>query len=229
MISLRPEKIFSVAGFEITNSYLASLLSLFVLIILIIILRKRIKEMAGKFQSLVEIIFEGFYNFWLDITGIKNLKIFTFCFTFFVYIILSNWLGILPGFTSFYLKHGEEKIHLLRTTYSDINMTLTLGIISILAINILGIFNLGLNYLKRYKGVIGVLELFSEFAKILSFSFRLFGNVFAGEVLILIIGILLPFLAPVPFLGIEIFVGFIQALIFFALTSVFLKVALTEH
>ena len=229
MISLGAEKIFLIKDLEITNTYFASFLSLIVLITFILIFRFKLKEIPNKVQNFFEFIFENLYNFWTEITGIKNLKIFTFCFTFFIYILFSNWMGILPGFGSIYLKHGEEKVHLLRTAYSDINMTLALGIISVLGVNILGIYHLGLKYFKKYKGFVGVLELIAEFAKILSFSFRLFGNVFAGETLLFIIGILIPIIIPVPFLVLEIFVGFIQALIFFTLTSVFLKVALSEH
>jgi len=73
------------------------------------------------------------------------------------------------------------------------------------------------------------LELIAEFAKILSFSFRLFDNVFAGETLLIIVGVLIQIILPIPFLILEIFVGFIQALIFFTLTSVFFRVALSEH
>jgi F-type H+-transporting ATPase subunit a len=229
MISFEAEKIFLFNRLEITNTYLASLLALFFLIFLILFLNRKFKEIPNRIQSISEMFFETFYDFWTGITGMRNLKIFTFCFTFFIYILFSNWMGILPGFSSFYVKEGGEKIHLLRSVYSDLNMTLTLATISVLGINILGFFHYGFKYLKRYKGFVGLLELFAEFAKILSFSFRLFGNVFAGETLLLVVGMLLPLLAPIPFLVLEIFVGFIQALIFFTLTSVFLKVALSEH
>ena len=75
---------------------------------------------------------------------------------------------------------------------------------------------------------IGVLETVAEVAKILSFSFRLFGNIFAGEVLLIVVASLIPYIAPLPFLGLEVFVGFIQALVFAMLTLVFIKVAITE-
>jgi F-type H+-transporting ATPase subunit a len=157
------------------------------------------------------------------------LKIFAFCFTFFIYILLSNWLGILPGFGSIYVKHYEEKIHLLRSAYSDLNMTLALGLISVIGANLLGLIKLKFDFVKKFMSPIGLMELFSEVSKILSFSLRLFGNILAGEVLILSINLLIPFLVPTPFLFLEIFVGFIQALIFFILTSIFLKVAISHH
>jgi F-type H+-transporting ATPase subunit a len=229
MIQLKAEKILEIFGFNLTNTYLASLLSLFFIVFIVLILRKRIKETPHNLQALVEIIFEGFYSFWKNITGINNLKLFTFCFTFFIYILLSNWFGVLPGFGSIYIKHHEEKIHLLRTAYSDLNMTLALALISVIGINFIALSKLKFDFIKKYLSPIGILELFSEFSKILSFSFRLYGNILAGEVLLIVVNSLIPFLAPFPFLILEIFVGFIQALIFFTLTSIFLKVAFSHH
>ena len=75
----------------------------------------------------------------------------------------------------------------------------------------------------------GILEFIAEFAKIVSFSFRLFGNVFAGEVLLAITAFLVPFFIPVPFLMLEVFVGFIQALVFSMLTMVFISLAVQHH
>jgi F-type H+-transporting ATPase subunit a len=229
MISLKPEVVFNVGSFNVTNTYLASFVAMISIMIFSFIFHKKIKEIPSKLQILLEMIYEGFYNFWSDLTGIKNLKIFAFCFTFFIYILLSNWFGILPGFGSIYIKHHEEKIHLLRTAYSDLNMTLALGLISVLGANILGLIKLKFEFIKKFLNPIGLLELFSEISKILSFSLRLFGNILAGEILILSVSLLIPFLAPIPFMFLEIFVGFIQALIFFTLTSIFLKVAISPH
>jgi len=229
MISLSPETIFKFDDFKITNTYLASLFSLILIFSFALILRSKIKEIPGKAQNFLEIIFDGFYNFWSNITESKSLKLFTFCFTFFIYVLISNWLGILPGFGSIYIKHGEEKIHLLRSTYSDLNMTLGLALLSVLGSNITGFVQTKTKYLKRFLSFMGPLEIISELSKILSFSLRLFGNILAGEVLLLSVSSLIPFLIPIPFLGLEIFVGFIQALIFFTLTAIFLKVAISEH
>ncbi|GIW65458.1 MAG: ATP synthase subunit a [Candidatus Parcubacteria bacterium] len=230
MISLKPEVIFENNFLKVTNTLLAGFVAVLILIVFSFILRKNLKEKQPlKIQLLMEIIFEKVYNFWQETTGIKNIKIFAFCFSFFIYILISNWLGIFPGFGSIYLKHHEEKIHLLRTAYSDLNMALALALISVGAINLIALSKKSFHYFRRFLNPIGVLEIISEFSKIISFSFRLFGNIFAGEVLILTISFLMAFLAPLPFLFLEIFVGFVQALIFFALTSVFLRVALSEH
>jgi F-type H+-transporting ATPase subunit a len=229
MISLKPEIVFEIGNFHLTNTYLGASLATAMILLFSFIFKNKIREIPSKFQSLLEIVFENFYNFWTNLTGVKNLKIFTFCFTFFIYILLSNWLGILPCFGSIYIKHHEEKIHLLKTAYSDLNMTLALGLISVVGANILGLIKLRFEFIKKFLNPIGLLELFSEISKILSFSLRLFGNILAGEILILSVSLLIPFLVPIPFMLLEIFVGFIQALIFFTLTSIFLKVAISHH
>jgi F-type H+-transporting ATPase subunit a len=80
-----------------------------------------------------------------------------------------------------------------------------------------------INFSSPINFFIGILELLGELTKIISLSFRLFGNIFAGEALLLIIGFLTPYIIPIPFLGLEIFGGFIQALVFSTLTLVFLS------
>jgi F-type H+-transporting ATPase subunit a len=128
----------------------------------------------------------------------------------------------------------------LRSTSADLNVTLAIALISVFTIQFMGIAAIGV---AKYAGkffvspfhkpyfigtFVGVLELISELAKIISFSFRLFGNIFAGEVLLIVMLNLVPFLVPLPFLFLELFVGFVQALVFAMLTLVFLKMAVTE-
>ena len=150
-------------------------------------------------------------------------------------------MGILPGLGSIGLieGHGQEVslIPLFRSTNSDINMTLALAIISVMATQIFGISIVGFfHHVSRFisfKGPLdfftGILELIAEIAKVISFSFRLFGNIFAGEVLLMVIFFLVPIIVPLPFLFLEIFVGFIQALVFSMLTLVFLTVATSKE
>lgn len=137
-------------------------------------------------------------------------------------------------------KHeGEVFVPLLRTGYADVNMTLALALISVIMTQVYGMAYLGffgyagkffVNPFKDFVGsFVGILELVSEVAKLISFTFRLFGNIFAGEVLLVVISFLSPYLAPIPFFGLEIFVGFVQALVFSLLTLVFMKMATTSH
>ena len=130
-------------------------------------------------------------------------------------------------------------IPLLRSANSDLNMTLAIAIISVFFTQIISIKNSGWkHYLSKFFNFanpimffVGILELISELVKIFSFSFRLFGNIFAGDVLLIVIFSLVPYLAPIPFMGIEMFAGFIQALIFSMLTLVFINVSVAhgEH
>ncbi|MBI4558856.1 MAG: F0F1 ATP synthase subunit A [Candidatus Hydrogenedentes bacterium] len=135
---------------------------------------------------------------------------------------------------------GAEKrvlVPFIRSTSADLNFTLALAIISVLSVQIFGVASLGffqysgkfINLRNPIHFFVGLLELLSEFAKVVSFSFRLFGNIFAGEVLLMVTLFLAPYLVPLPFLGLELFVGFIQAMIFAMLTLVFTKMAVTAH
>lgn len=229
MIKLEAEKLFTVYSFSITNSYLTAMIVIICLLVVMFFISKRFTEKPDKIQSLLEIFFEGIYNFWVNIVGKHNLGLFTFCLTFLIYIVVSNWFGLLPGFGSLFIIHGQEKVPLLRSTYSDLNMTLALAIISVVGTNIIALLSIGKSYLKKFIGFIGGIELIGEATRLLSFSLRLFGNVFAGETLLVILGLLLPFVVPASILFLESFVGLIQAIIFFVLTTVFISVALTEH
>ena len=103
-------------------------------------------------------------------------------------------------------------------------------------VQVVGFRFVGLRYLTKFFNFsnplmffVGILEIISELAKVLSFAFRLFGNIFAGEVLLAVITFLVPLLLPAPFYGLEIFVGFIQALVFAMLTLVFFNMATQHH
>jgi len=131
----------------------------------------------------------------------------------------------------------------VRTATSDINTTLALALITMTMVQVFGVRALGGKYFFKFinipalkKGgmgymffVVGFLELISEIARILSFTFRLLGNIFAGGVLLLVMTSLIPFFLPIPFLGLELFVGFIQALVFSMLALVFVNMAMASH
>lgn len=136
-------------------------------------------------------------------------------------------------------EEAEEKhnaVALLRGANVDLNLTLALAILSVLMTQLIGIKYAGLGYFKKFfnfsnpiNTFIGILELLSEFSKILSFGFRLFGNIFAGEVLIMVISYLVPVILPVPFMAFELFVGGLQAYVFAMLSLVFFNMAASEH
>lgn len=230
-ISLKAEEIFHLGPFVINNSLIASWLSVLLILILALFLKKRLKLIPSKVQNVLELMTEYFLGLMENIYGSKERakKVFPWVATFFIFILFSNWMGILPGFGSLTLRGAP----LLRSANADLNTTIALAIISVLITQIFGITAAGFfRYLKRFlnfKGPIylftGFLEFFSEMVKVISFSFRLFGNIFAGEVLLIVVSILVPFFAPLPFYFLEIFVGFIQALVFTMLTIVFIRLA----
>ncbi len=135
---------------------------------------------------------------------------------------------------------AEEGKHsatdLLRGANADLNMTLALAIISVFMTQVIGVQFVGLGYFKKYLNFsdpisffIGLLEILAEISKVVSFAFRLFGNIFAGEVLISVMKFLVPVLIPVPFLGFEIFIGGLQAYVFAMLSLVFFNMATSSH
>ena len=132
-------------------------------------------------------------------------------------------------------KHEAEFVPLLRAATADLNMTVALAIFAVIAIQYFGFSIVGFHYSAKFFNfespimfILGILELMSELSKIISFAFRLFGNIFAGEVLLAVLAFLMPFVVPLPFLLMELFVGFIQALVFSMLTAVFLNVAVSH-
>ncbi len=244
-ISVSAEPIFHIGGLKITNSLFMSLLVTFFLVIIAIFVYFQTPKSGKSKKSLLflfsEMIIEAFYNFFRNIAGEITDRLFPLVITLFLFIIFSNWIGLLPGVGSigFYEYEGQEIIFvpLFRGPNADLNTTIALALISVGVTQYLSIKNLGIKiYLARFinfknpiKFFVGILELISEFAKILSFSFRLFGNIFAGEVLLMVMIFLIPVLVPVPFLILEVFVGFIQALVFTMLTTIFVVVATQHH
>src|SRR5258708_1400525 len=152
--------------------------------------------------------------------------------TFFLFIMVGNLLGLLPGFGTI----THHSVPLLRSINSDLNTTLALALISAVTTHIFAIKYVGLkNYLKRWVSLnpiflfVGLLEIVGEFTKIISLSFRLFGNIFAGEVVLSTISQIFAFIVPLPFYFLEIIVGFVQAAVFMMLTLVFMVLLTEKH
>lgn len=238
-ISLRAEEIFHIGSFPVTNAVFMATAVLVLLAVVAIILRRRLAFVPGGTQNIFEMMMEGALGLMDSVLGNRKTseKYFPIVFTVFLFILCSNWLGLVPGVSSIVVKQGAGSVPLLRSPGSDLNFTLALALIVVTFVNVFGVAAVGLKsrlaVFFNFKGpidfFIGILELVSEFAKIISFSFRLFGNVFAGEVLLAIMAFLVPYLVPLPFMFLEIFVGFIQAFIFGMLTLVFVSMAVAQH
>lgn len=244
--TLASETIGHLGAFELRNTMLMAWLALFFFFALALRLRlTRYRTIPGRFQAFMELIVEGLFDFFDSIVRDreKTRKFFPLVATIFLFLVLANWMGILPGVGSITIAGMHEghlvPIPLFRSMNADVNMTLAVALISVVMTQVFGIAAIGiLPYAGKYfvapwkdpvMSFVGLLELIAECAKIISFTFRLFGNIFAGEVLLVVISFLLPYLAPLPFLGLEIFVGFIQGLVFALLTLVFLTMATVAH
>jgi len=239
-ISLQAEKILQIGQYPVTNAILTSWLVMSFLIILTLLTSSRLAVVPGRFQIIMEGVVGGLYNLFESVTGPRTKIYFPLVGTLFIYIIALNWAGLLPGVGSIgfnEVKDGvKEFIPLFRSGSADLNLTIALALISMGSIQFFGLKTLGVHYLNRFINFknpilfyVGILEFISEASKIISFAFRLFGNIFAGEVLLTVIAFLMPLFAPLPFLAMELFVGFIQALVFSLLTAVFLNVATAEE
>jgi F-type H+-transporting ATPase subunit a len=260
-VTIYAEPLFKIGDFQITNSLLTSWLAVLVIIVFSLILRLKLKKIPGKLQHVFEIVLDGALLLVDQVTNDRKIsnKIFPVVFSVFIFILINNWLGILPfiGSMGFYMMEEGHSIFvpLFRGGTADINMTLTLGIVAVVGSNIFGIITLGIwktinKYVKLQElgsiftkvrkdpsvlvvapisFFVGIIEFIGELAKIASLSFRLFGNIFAGEVLLSSMAAILAFVLPTPFLFLEVFIGLIQALIFSLLTTVYFTIAAQDH
>lgn len=238
-ISLAAEKIGHIGSFSVTNSLLTSWIAILVLAVLSLVATKNLQLIPHGIQNVFETIIDFLMGTVDSVIGNieETRKYFPFLATIFLFIITNNWLGLVPGVGTIGIHEEDKFIPLLRGGNADLNATLGLAIIAVVMVQVFGIKKLGFktyagkffNFTNPIMFFVGILEIISEFSKIISFSFRLFGNIFAGEVLLTIIAMLLPFLGPLPFYALELFVGFIQALVFTMLTLVFIKAAISDH
>jgi len=265
-VQLPAEEIFHIGGFAVTNTLIASWVTIIVLVGFAWAVTHRIKLIPTRLQNVLEFALEWLLNFCVDVVGEKNgRRFFPVITTIFLFVMINAWLGLVPGFNSItytVVEHGETHVYpLLRGANTDINFALALALISFVFVEYLGIRENGFGYFARFISVSGIkhglsqlvhgqlraglggmgmgviqmaaggIEALSEFVRIVSFSFRLFGNMIGGEILILVTLFLVPWLVGVLPYGLELFVGLVQALIFGGLTLAFAAIAITprEH
>lgn len=246
--TLAPEVIFHVGGFPVTNTMVNVWLAIVVFFIIGLMLRKRLALKPGKMQNFMEYFLEVMMGYFDQVTGDrkKTMRFLPIVGSVFFFILLSNWLGLLPGTGSITIGHNM----LLRPANTDLNLTVAMALVSVIGSHLFGLFTVGVfTHLNKFvqigtliksltKGpiaiftaliemVVGVIEMISEVAKVLSLSLRLFGNIFAGEVLISVLSSLVGIIVPTPFMLLELLVGLIQAGVFTMLTLVYLTVMTT--
>lgn len=240
MASFAPEVLGFVGPFPVTNTIVNTAFVDAGLFASAYYVSKKFKQIPGIFQNIVELIIETFYEFIESVAHKHTLKIFPYVVSFFLFILLANWSGLIPGVGSigFYetIDGKKELVPLMRNLTSDLNATFALALISLVATHMLALQAVGIGaYLSRYFSLnpinlfVGILEIISEITKVISLSFRLFGNIYAGEVVLVTISSLFAFIFPIPFMLLEIIVGLVQALVFALLTMVFMTVLMTPH
>jgi F-type H+-transporting ATPase subunit a len=261
--TLFAEPIFHIGSFTVTNSLLNSWLTVIILVLLFTAIGKKIKKVPRGLQNIFEIILEEALKLADSVTGNrqKTEKFLPIALTLFLFVLVNNWLGLLPGVGTIGFietgEHGKVFVPLLRGATADLNTTLAISLFAVVMSHIFGVLTVGIwHHLNKFvnfkaiaeipgkikkdaaivlvnpiKAFVGVIEVIGEIAKVASLSFRLFGNIFAGEVLLASMMAIFAFVLPIPFMFMEIIVGLIQALIFAMLTLVFMTIATTaeEH
>ncbi len=238
-IKLAAETIGTIGSLPVTNAMLATWAVSALLVFVSIHATRSMQLIPRGLQNLVEMVLEAMYSITENLAQERKYFIFPLVASFFLFIIISNWFGLLPGVGTIGLYEegrGHAFIPLLRAPNADLNTTLSLALVSVLATHIFSIKVLGLlDYLKKFFSFnpitlfVGFLELVSEVTKVLSLSLRLFGNIFAGESLLYTVSAMGAFLVPVPFMALEVLVGFVQATVFMMLTLVFMVILSEKH
>ncbi len=258
---LYAEPIFEIGSFAVTNSLINSFLVVIIVSALGLSLRGRIKMVPKGLQNLLEMAIEGLLELFDTVTHSrqKSMQFAPLVLSLFFFILINNWLGILPGVGTIgkvISEHGEAVfVPFFRGGTADLNTTLALAIIGVFMSHVFGVmavgwwhhFNKFIN-LKAFleipkkiikeptillinpiKAFVGLIEIIGEAAKVASLSFRLFGNIFAGEVLLVSMSSIMAFVVPIPFMFLELIVGLIQAFIFSILILTYLSINTTKE
>lgn len=261
-VELPAEPVAHIGHFSVTNTLIASWFTIIVLVVLSFILTRKMQLIPGKRQAMAEAIVEGLLSFVESVAGKKQSRmLFPGVATIFLYVISNAYLALFPFFGSIGIfEHDGKFAPLFRAANTDVNVPLSIAIMSFIFVETWGMRALGvLHYVSEFVNVrqmgqgfkelftghaktavmnivfgfinlfVGVLEIFSHLTRMLSFTFRLFGNMTAGEILILVSSFLIPLIFTIPFYGLELLIGLIQALIFSGLTLVFGTIAVSPH
>jgi F-type H+-transporting ATPase subunit a len=293
-VALSGEPLFSDGPRWLTNSMVTTLVVDVILILLAVAATARMNLVPSGLQNLMEVVIEYLYGLAESIAGPRARSFVPWVATLFLFVLISNWSGLIPGVGSIGYYHAEDHaeeaedhayrlgnsqlalangqlillddavamaqpatpegeegedahhgpkfIPLFRAPSADLNMTFALAIATVVMVQIWGVRAQGGAYFSKFanasgnnaamKGIsvfVSILEIISEFSRILAFGFRLFGNIFAGEVVLATMAFLIPFFLPLPFYALEIFVGVIQALVFMMLALVFFTMATISH
>lgn len=240
-ISISSEPLFYIGTFPITNALLTGAIGVVIAVAILFYAASKVKRgKYNRFVGLVQWVFEGLLKQINDIIPDEKVgrRIAPLAITIFFTVLISYWLSIIPGLDSI----KWNGVPVLRSMTADLNFTLGLAIITIIVVQIyafrhLGVAGNGARYFRNpFKDPVGafegILELVGEFSRLTALALRLFGNAFAGEVLLIVIALLTSYAASVVlpfFMAFELFIGFIQAYVFFVLTLIFTALAVAHH
>ena len=240
-LSVSADPMFYIGDFPVTNGLVTGIVGTTIAIAILVYAASKLKRgKYNRFVGLVQWVFEGLLKQINDIVPDKSVarRITPLAITIFFVVLINYWLSVLPGLDSIMV----NGVPLLRSPTADLNFTIALALITIITVQIyavkhLGVFgNAGRYFRNPFKDPIGAfegfLELIGEVSRATALALRLFGNAFAGEVLLIIIAVLTSYAATVVlpfFMAFELFIGFIQAYVFFVLTLIFTALAVAHH
>lgn len=255
--TLYAETVMHIGPLPVNNALLTSWAAVLVIIALAIALRLSLKKIPGKLQHTFEIFVEGAMSIGDQVTNDRKIteRVFPIAACVFFFVLISNWIGLLPLMGLGVVEHGDTFIPFLRSGTADLNTNIAIAVMAVIGANIFGIITIGgwkmLNKYINLKALgsvftkirkdpaiilvapitfaVGLIEIVGEMAKVASLSLRLFGNVFAGEVLLASMSAMVAYFVPLPFLLLEVGVGIIQAFIFAVLTTVYFTISAQDH
>lgn len=233
-VSLKPEVIFNLGSLPVTNSMLSAYSVSIFLILLTVIVRYKLKTVPGRLQLMMETILQSGYNFVQDTT--HNVKLTKHIFPVFMTLILFFWTANLANFLPGLLAFEVNGTHLYRPALADYALVIGITLLMFIFAQYTVFKFVGVKiYLKKFLNFsspinffVGILELIGELARIISLSFRLFGNIFSEEVLMLVMLSIAPFIAPLPFALLGLLTATIQALLFPLLVLLFVNITIEE-
>jgi len=236
-VSMPSEALFHVGPFAVTNTMFTTWVVIAFLTILAILATRRMALVPeSRLQVLMEMIVESLLDLSENTAGKRvGRTIFPLIATLFIFILTANWFGVLPIVGTITLCDPHQPGHcvpVFRAATSDLNITAAMALIAVTTVQVAGVAVNGVRgYLKELATplLLAPIRLIEEVSHLISLAARLFGNVFGGEILLVVMYALAPYFVPIVFIGLEMFFGFIQALIFSVLTTVYIALAAGGH
>jgi F-type H+-transporting ATPase subunit a len=234
--ALTGEPIFTIGPITYTNAHFTMLLVMILLSTLAFVSTRNMRDEPSGLQNAAEMLVQGLGDFVVSIGGPQAIKYLPLFGTLFLFIVMSNWLSVVPF---------VGQITWLHSPTADYHITFAMAFVSWLAYQTEGFRKLGFSYVKRWFNfsgfkdgpfigaifiLVGLIELFSEIFRMLTLTLRLWGNVFGGEIMLTVMSALLlvPGLA-LPFVGLEVFIGLVQGLVFALLVLMYFVLAIESH